>query len=152
MTDANEENGCMVCVPGSHRKDAATMHCPGNHFSSAEIFIPDDLIAQENVVSMPVKRGGVVLLHQRTEHGSLENSSDSIRWSFDLRYNKIGQHTGREVFPGFVARSRMQPELVLSDAQAWANEWFTARDELAAKGEIAFNERWKRFGRHQLCA
>ena len=151
ITDATEENGCMVCVPGSHKK-AVTMHCPGNSFSSAEIFIPEDLIDQRNVVSMPVKKGGVVLLHQLTEHGSLENNSEQIRWSFDLRYNVIGQNSGREIFPGFVARSKAHPKEVLTDAKVWADEWFRTRDQLAAQGEIAFNARWKRFGRHSLCA
>lgn len=151
ITDATEENGCMVCVPGSH-KDAVSMHCPGNSFSSAEIFIPDELIPQEKITPMPVKKGGVVLLHQLTEHGSLENNSQQIRWSFDLRYNVIGQNSGREIFPGFVARSQKHPEEVLTDAQVWAEEWFSTRDQLAAQGEVAFNERWKKFNRHSLCA
>ncbi len=151
ITDATEENGCMVCVPGSHKQDVS-MHCPGNTFSSAEIFIPDELIDQSTVTPMPVKKGGVVLLHQLTEHASLENRSEQIRWSFDLRYNVIGQNSGREIFPGFVARSKAHPEEVLRDAQVWAEEWFSTRDQLAAKGDIAFNERWKKFNRHSLCA
>ena len=36
-------------------------------------------------------------------------SATRSRWSFDLRYNPIGQHTGREAFPGFIARSRKAP-------------------------------------------
>jgi len=151
VTDATEENGCMICVPGSH-KQAVSMHCPGNTFSSAEIFIPDELIDQKQVTPMPVKKGGVVLLHQLTEHASLENNSEQIRWSFDLRYNVIGQNSGREIFPGFVARSQNNPKEVLTDAQVWAEEWFSTRDQLAAKGDIAFNERWKKFNRHSLCA
>ena len=43
MTDATVENGCLICVPRSHRQDA-TMHCPANGSSAAEIFIPDELI------------------------------------------------------------------------------------------------------------
>ena len=37
---------------------------------------------------------------------SYSNHSDNVRISFDLRYNPIGQPTGRGYFPGFVARSR----------------------------------------------
>lgn len=151
LTDATEENGCLMCVPGSHRKNM-TMHCPGNGFSSAEIFIPDALIDSETVVTLPVRKGGAVLLHQLTEHGALDNNSEQIRWSFDLRYNVIGQNSGREVFPGFVVRSRAHPDEVLTDASIWADEWFRTRDQLAQQGEIAFNARWKRFGRHRLCA
>ena len=151
VTDASVENGCMVCVPGSHRRDMA-MHCPGNGFSSAEIFIPDDLIGQDEVVAMPVKKGGVVLLDQQTIHGSLSNTSNQTRWSFDLRYNVIGQNTGREVFPGFVARSAANPASELTDVGVWAQSWFEARDRLALLDRLEFNDRWKRYSKHQLCA
>ena len=152
ITDATEENGCLVCVPGSHRQEM-TLHCPGNGFSSAEIFIPDELIAPEQVVSMPVKAGGLVLLHQRTEHGALDNLSQQIRWSFDLRYQPTGQPSGRAVFPGFVARSRQQPEQVLTAPQAWADLWMAARDELVRNGgKWAVNGRWQGNAGHRLCA
>ncbi len=152
MTDANVKNGCMMCVEGSHIKDV-TMHCPGSHASSsAEIFIPDEFIDNDKVVPLEVGKGGLVLLHQRTEHGSYSNQSDAIRWSFDLRYHPVGQHTGREVFPGFVARSHSQPETVLTDANAWAQEWFETRDRIIAGEHVQFNERWKPYSRHELCA
>ncbi|MEM7031716.1 MAG: phytanoyl-CoA dioxygenase family protein [Chloroflexota bacterium] len=152
MTDATIENGCMMCVEGSHIK-AVTMHCPGNHLSSsAEIFIPDDLIEQDKVVPLEVGKGGVVLLHQRTEHGSYSNESDAIRWSFDLRYHPIGQNTGREVFPGFIARSKKHPEQVLTDPVLWAKSWLDTRDRIVAGEHVQFNERWLRYSRHQLCA
>ena len=152
MTDANVENGCMMCVEGSHVKEM-TMHCPGNHASSsAEIFIPDELIEDDKIVPLEVGKGGVVLLHQRTEHGSYSNHSDAIRWSFDLRYQPIGQHTGRDVFPGFVARSAAHPDAVLTDPAAWAKSWTDTRDRIVAGKSVQFNERWLPNSRHQWCA
>lgn len=152
MTDATVKNGCMMCVAGSHRQEM-TLHCPGSHAtSSAEIYIPDDLIDQEKVVPLEVGRGGVVLLHQLTEHGSYDNNSDQIRWSFDLRYHPIGHKTGRDIFPGFVARSTANPDQVLTDADAWARLWHDTRDQIVAGKHVQFNERWLKYGRHQLCA
>lgn len=152
MTDATVDNGCMMCVEGSHIKDV-TLHCPGNHASSsAEIYIPDDLIEQDKIVPLEVGKGGIVLLHQRTEHGSYSNQSDAIRWSFDLRYHPIGQKTGREVFPGFIARSVEQPENVLTDAAVWKQSWLDTRDRIIAGEHVQFNERWLRYGNHKLCA
>jgi hypothetical protein len=58
-----------------------------------------------------------------------------------LRYNPIGQATGRGAFPGFVARSRSHPETELHDAAAWADLWVQARHRLATEGMGAFN-RW----------
>ncbi|MEM9776212.1 MAG: phytanoyl-CoA dioxygenase family protein [Chloroflexota bacterium] len=152
MTNASVENGCMMAVEGSHIKDV-TMHCPGNHkSSSAEIFIPDELIDEDRVVPLEVNKGGLVLLHQRTEHGSYDNQSDQIRWSFDLRYQPVGEKSGREVFPGFVARSKENPDQVLTDASAWAREWYDTRDRIIAGEHVQFNERWLPFSRHQYCA
>ena len=152
MTDATIENGCMMAVEGSHIKEV-TMHCPGSHASSsAEIFIPDELIEEDKIVSLEVGKGGIVLLHQRTEHGSYDNRSDKIRWSFDLRYQPVGEKSGREVFPGFVARSRANPDQVLADPDAWAQEWFDTRDRIIAGEHVQFNERWLPFSRHQYCA
>lgn len=153
ITDATVENGCMMAVEGSHIVEDATLHCPGNHVtSSAEIYIPEDLIDQEKVVPLEVGKGGVVLLHRLTEHASYANNSDSIRWSFDLRYHPVGQKTGREVFPGFVARSAEHPETVLDDAAAWQKSWYDTRDRIIAGEHVQFNERWLPYSRHQLCA
>lgn len=152
MTDATINNGCMMCVEGSHIKEV-TMHCPGSHVSSsAEIFIPDELIEQGKIVPLEVGKGGLVLLHQRTEHGSYANESDAIRWSFDLRYHPIGQNSGRDIFPGFVARSQSNPDTVLTDPATWAQTWFDTRDKIIAGKHVQFNERWKPYSRHQLCA
>ncbi len=80
-------------------------------------------------------------MHRRTKHSSLPNVSDTIRWSFDLRYNPIGQPTGRPMFPSWVARSRAHPETELRDPAEWARLWLEARDRLAGKGKQVTN-RW----------
>jgi hypothetical protein len=83
------------------------------------------------MIPLPVKRGDVIFLPRRTVHGSLPNVSDKIRWSFDLRYNPIGQLTGREAFPGFVARSRKHPERELRDAKVWTQMWLDTRKAMS---------------------
>ncbi len=76
-----------------------------------------------------------------TCHASLANTSDQIRWSFDLRYSPVGQPTGREEFPGFVARSRSNPESELHDPETWYAMWRDARDNLALRDDPTYN-RW----------
>jgi phytanoyl-CoA hydroxylase len=134
ITDATVENGCLQAIPYSHREGLVT-HCTtnGNH-------IPDVLLGGEPV-PLPLKRGGVLLFHHFTKHASLTNVSDGIRWSFDLRYQPIGQPTGRPAFPGFVARSRKHPESALTDWREWANLWYAARSRLAQQEAGKFN-RW----------
>jgi hypothetical protein len=143
ITDATEENGCLCCIPGSHREGLVT-HCPtgGNH-------IPDELLGGKPK-ALPIKRGGVLLFHHLTKHASLSNTSDGIRWSFDLRYHPIGQATGRPLFPGFVARSRKDPASALTDPADWANLWRSARARLAEIEEPGSFVRWT--GEEEVCA
>lgn len=143
VTDATEENGCLCCIPGSHREGLVT-HCPtgGNH-------IPDQLLGGAPT-ALPIKRGGVLFFHHLTKHASLTNNSDGIRWSFDLRYHPIGQPTGRPAFPGFVARSRQNPSSAVSDPAVWADLWRQARARLAAIEDPGKFVRWT--GDEEICA
>ncbi|MYC85903.1 MAG: phytanoyl-CoA dioxygenase family protein [Acidimicrobiia bacterium] len=151
VTDATVENGCLIVERGSHRDDL-TMHCPGTA-ASATTYIPEAIIDRDRVVPLEVGAGGVVLLHKLTEHASLANHGESIRWSFDLRYQPIGQPTGRSVFPGFIARSEAHPEQALIDPDEWANLWWNARDRIVS-GEVPwqFNTRWNANARLPICA
>ena len=151
VTDATIENGCLIVERSSHREDL-TLHCPGSA-ASANTYIPESMIDWDRVVPLEVKAGGLVLLHKMTEHGSLDNHSDSIRWSFDLRYQPIGQPTGRSVFPGFVARSDAHPGRVVTDPAEWAGLWWQARGRIVS-GEVPwqFNARWDANALQPVCA
>jgi phytanoyl-CoA hydroxylase len=143
LTDATEANGCLCVIPGSHRQGLVT-HClrPGAR-------IPDELLAGQPI-PVPVKRGGVLLFHHLTKHASLTNTSDGIRWSFDLRYQPIGQPTGRPAFPGFVARSRENPASAVSDWREWASLWRATRSRLAHAQDAGKFTRWT--GQEPICA
>jgi phytanoyl-CoA hydroxylase len=140
ITDATVENGCLAIIPGSHQEGLAT-HCLGTQ-TLMDLHIPDKFLPLEEAVPVPIKRGGVLLMHRCTKHSSLTNQSDEIRWSFDLRYNPIGQPTGRPAFPGFVARSQSDPASALPDHEAWTSLWHAARTWLAESELQRFN-RWE---------
>ncbi len=139
VNDATTENGCLAIIPRSHREDL-TLHCTGRMNADA-IFIPDALIDEQRVLPVPIKKGGALFMHSRTQHSSLENNSDHFRWSFDLRYNPVGQATGRNMFPGFVAQSRTNPEQVIRDRESWAKLWLDTRERLSRQAENTYN-RW----------
>jgi phytanoyl-CoA hydroxylase len=129
-----------VVIPGSHR-NGLTTHCPAGAERS-DLHIPNTLLRAEDAVPLPMEPGDVLLMHRRTQHSSLENRSNEIRWSFDLRYNPVGEPTGRPAFPEFLARSLAHPERVLRDAETWATLWYAARDRLAGVETGPFN-RWR---------
>lgn len=138
LGDAPVEKGCLEVIPFSHANGLRT-HCPRGR--RGVLSIPDKLLELNQATPMPTKKGDVLLLHRRTCHESLPNVSDEIRWSFDLRYNPVGQATGRGMFPGFVARSRSDPKSELHDSEAWARMWYDTRRKLAGAKKTSFN-RW----------
>lgn len=138
LTDATRENGCLQVIPGSHRREIV-QHCP----TQQGVAIPDTLLESAKARPLPMKAGSALLMTQRTIHSSLDNVTDNdVRLSFDLRYQPIGQPTGRPAFPGFVARSAGNPGSVLRDPDAWAKLWYETRDRLAEIENPTFN-RWK---------
>ncbi len=101
LTDAMEDNGCPCVIPRSNHSVLVT------HRPRPGARIPEDLL-QGQAVAVPVKRGGVLLFHHLTKHASLTNTSDGIRYSFDLCY----QPTGRPAFPGLLpVAARIRPAL-----------------------------------------
>jgi hypothetical protein len=139
LMDAGVENGCLTVVPGSHRGELLT-HCPG-YKDRPGLQIPENLFNIGDSMPVPVKKGDALLLTKKTVHSSLPNVSNSIRWSFDLRYQPTGEATGRSVFPGFVARSASNPASELHDAAQWFSMWEHTRDSLARGDQTSFN-RW----------
>ena len=135
VTDATKKNGCLLVVPGSHKR-GLSLHC----VTPGKFQIPERLIGA-GAVALPMKAGDVLFMHKLTMHSSLPNRSDELRCSFDLRYNPTGQATGRPWFPGFVARSRSNPESELRDPEVWAESWREARDHLAQVENPKF-QRW----------
>ena len=132
ITDATELNGCLCMIPGSHREGLAP-HC----FEIPQKF------RSSNVTPLAMKAGSVVFFHRLTKHSSLPNHSEDIRFSLDLRYSPLGLPTGREEFPGFVARSRKNPAEVVTDHRQWAALWQDARARLIEQGEVVFGSRWR---------
>lgn len=141
VTEANQENGCLTVVAGS-QLEGLVLHCLSRDpLTLNQSCIPPRL-RSDNQIPVPMEPGDVLFMTRYTQHSGLPNRSNSIRWSFDLRYHEIGKPTGRPWFPGFVARSAADPETELHDADVWADSWRVARSKLAAGDDVEFN-RWK---------
>ncbi len=150
VLDATVENGCLQVVPGSHRGELA-VHCNYDEGKRPyfQVNIPDKLVAPDHR-PLPMNAGDVLFFHKKLMHSSLPNTSNGIRWSFDLRYNPVGQPTGRPWLPGFVARSKSDPEAELRDPSKWADLWLQARARLSSGEGVTPSSRWD--SSHPLCA
>ena len=124
LVDADEQNGCLSFIPGSHRYGAIPYR--DTDTGQREPIEPVTTYGQPRLE--PVQVGDVIVFDHRTLHASGHNTTDTqVRWSIDLRYMPTGQsyawHVQGDafdtVYPGFVARSA-DPEQVWS-WEDWRN-------------------------------
>jgi ectoine hydroxylase-related dioxygenase (phytanoyl-CoA dioxygenase family) len=138
--DTTTENGCLCVVPRSHKR-GLLLHCPSKPGQTFDLRIPE-VIRASNGVALEMRRGSALFMHRLTMHSSLRNLSREVRWSFDLRYQRVGQPTGRDWLPAFVARSRQEPSQEVHDWRRWADLWWQARAYVAANPSAQKPRRW----------
>ncbi len=135
ITDVTPDCAPLQVIPGGHR-GGLIEHC-----GWTQTGIPGRLLDTDRAIPLPCKAGSAVIFHPLTPHASLPNRSDRYRWSFDIRYNRTGQPTGRDHFPSFTARSRAHPESALRDWRMWREMWEAARARLSGQPHVPIH-RW----------
>ena len=137
LVDATEANGCLWVQPGVH-KGEVFRHRGGASY----LEIPPEDLPSVEPVCVPVRKGGILLLTNRTPHASFENDTDTVRWSMDLRYQSASLPTNAPVtrlpdeavpdqdagvpiacYPpeaDFLVRSRARPTEVVTDPEVFA--------------------------------
>lgn len=115
LCDTDEENGCLQIIPRVHHNRTV--------YWSEGFGIEEGRLPEGEVLSLPMRKGDVLLMHKLIPHRSIPNRSGTIRWSLDLRYQQTGLPTGRSFYPNFIVRSRRHPEFVLSDYATWNRGW-----------------------------
>ncbi len=126
LVDATAQNGTLRVLPRSHKEPLRRHVRPTGDDGGSYTIAPEELPRVEPV-TIPVKRGGMILLHCRTPHSSEPNRSDHVRWSMDLRWNDARKPNGRPQLPGMLVRSTETPELVVDDRQQWLAAWKLAQ-------------------------
>lgn len=115
LVRATAENGCMQVIRGSHRSGLL----PHNLRESTFIGITEADLPAGDIVTCELDVGDVLITMERVLHRSIPNVSDTVRWSLDTRYSRLGLPTGRTNIPGFVARSHQHPEKITRSHHDW---------------------------------
>lgn len=90
LDDATLENGCLQVVPGSHREAGIRPHKPilesesGLREETHALSI--DLLEEDELVPLPVKRGDITVHNERIIHGSGGNPSGRWRRTYILAH------------------------------------------------------------------
>jgi phytanoyl-CoA hydroxylase len=140
LVDADESNGCLYVIPRSHLGGVVKHSADksGKYLAIDEDVLPDP----EKKVACPVRKGGVLIMTNRTAHASFRNTTDGVRWSMDLRYQAADLPTNAQItrleheqtesveagvpaacYPpeaDFLVRSTARPDEVLRTPEAFA--------------------------------
>jgi ectoine hydroxylase-related dioxygenase (phytanoyl-CoA dioxygenase family) len=87
LDDANEANGCLRVVPGSHLEPRLRPHRPSAWSSAPELraeahTLTVELSAADQVVALPVRRGSITVHSERIVHGSAGNQTTGWRRTY----------------------------------------------------------------------
>lgn len=115
LVDATAQNGCMQFIPASHLQ-GIKKHLERSEYLELDPAVMDE--CKHQAVTIEANRGDVVLFGQYLYHCGLPNISDTVRWTFDFRYQDAKASTLRNE-PGHLARSVENPQEVVRDGQHW---------------------------------
>ncbi len=118
LVDTTVENGCLWVARKRHKEGVLRYEWR----KKGGLYLFPEEVPEEQREQLPMRAGSMVMFTSMLPHGSLVNETDTVRWSMDLRYQALGQPTGRWHVPGFVARCRSNPELETPNAEAWVAE------------------------------
>lgn len=94
LDDSLEHNGCLEFLPGSHKGRTVNKrwireeesHRPGTEWKSIMKHVSSEDVVEEinenDFVKVPVKSGGLLLIHGLVLHRSSPNTSDDTRYAF----------------------------------------------------------------------
>lgn len=83
LDDVDEDNGCLRYIDGSHRTALPHAPVPGRPF---DIAVVDGSYDPADEVTVPLRRGGVIVHHSQTLHASHANRSDRWRRAYSSHW------------------------------------------------------------------
>ncbi|XP_051269008.1 phytanoyl-CoA dioxygenase domain-containing protein 1 isoform X2 [Dicentrarchus labrax] len=92
LEDATVNNGCLWFIPGSHNSGISRrmVRTPPGTYPLTDFTGREQTYDDEKFISVPVKKGGVVLIHGEVVHRSAENTSEDSRhvYTFHIMESK----------------------------------------------------------------
>ena len=87
ITDANQENGCLQVIKGSHKMGRVEHGFAGEQVGASQRYV-DLALKTMDLVYVELKAGDVLFFHSNILHRSEANLSDKPRWSMISCYNR----------------------------------------------------------------
>ncbi|VDI18198.1 Hypothetical predicted protein, partial [Mytilus galloprovincialis] len=115
--DTNRKNGCMEVIPRGHSTGKVANHtcCAGDtwYIQLDEEDMNKTLgCSSKDKKLCPIPYGGLLLFNNFIPHRSLDNASEGVRWSIDLRFKKPGLPNGMfGLKPDVLLRTKENPNM-----------------------------------------
>jgi len=101
------ENGCLLCIPASHRLNLDRGRLDQFLFLRPELPENKELIDQAEVIEL--NAGDVLFFHSRLFHAAGKNETQDMKWSLVFTYHEADNHP----IPG--TKSANYPSIALED-------------------------------------
>ena len=133
LVDTDETNGALTLISGSHRW--GMLDGQRDEDGNMRAFNLDDRerVNQSPKVVQNCPAGGAILFNNLCFHGSGPNLSDSVRWSFDWRYDA---HTAQQPALKHQQPQQQQQQQEGARARAAALEWW--RGQFSKPGRLDY--------------
>ena len=128
LLDTSAHNGCMQVVSGADRTGRTAEHtcCVGGtwytELTEEEIARTLEGDMENNTVTCEVPLGSVLFLNNLIPHRSTENSSNHVRWSLDLRWQRAGEKNGFDDVKSSIPMRRANDPDRAIQWEEWATE------------------------------
>lgn len=87
ITEANQENGCLQVIKGSHKMGRVEHGFSGEQVGASQRYV-DLALKTMDLVYVALQAGDVLFFHSNLLHRSEANLSDKARWSIISCYNR----------------------------------------------------------------
>ena len=121
--DVDESNGCIELIPGYSRHKRLVLR----QYSTVRPY-REAVPAMAEPIKVPVPRGSVLLFDAFIPHTGTPNTTNTVRWTLDLRYHRTEAPSGRSHWPSFQLRAGSSGEPPEETAarttyEDWCRRW-----------------------------
>lgn len=118
LVPVDERSGCLQFMPGSHRQGWIERTRSDNGLFT----VPDAALAPFTPYSAVMEPGDLVLFCDTVLHQALDNQSDYVRWSIDIRFAEPAAEIISKTPRGYYCFSAAEPSRV-EGYEAWLERY-----------------------------